>query len=76
MKTKSMTSRNSMVAALTGTILVALCCFTPLLVLILGGVGLSIFIPYLDIVLLPALILMVVLTILSYVRWRKTSSNN
>jgi len=76
MKTKFMTSKNSMIAAFTGTILVALCCFTPLLVILLGVVGLSTLTPYLDIVLLPALIIMVALTILSYFRWHKTSVNN
>ena len=76
MKTKSMASKNSMIAAFIGTILVALCCFTPLLVLLLGVVGLSALTPYLDIVLLPALIIMAAITILSYVRWHKTSLNN
>lgn len=76
MKTKSLASKNSMIAAFTGTILVALCCFTPLLVLLLGVVGLSILTPYLDIVLLPALIIMAAITILSYVRWRKADLNN
>ena len=65
-----------MLAALTGTVLVALCCFTPILVVLLGFVGLSAFTPYLDVVLLPALVIMIVLTIVSYRRWRKSVAKN
>ena len=38
-----------------GSIIVAICCFTPLLVVIFGVVGLSSLIGLLDLVLLPAL---------------------
>ena len=57
--------------ALIGTILVALCCFTPVLVIVLGAIGLSTIIPFLDFVLLPALVIMIVLTLISYRRWKK-----
>lgn len=40
-----------------GTVIVALCCFTPILVILLATVGLSALTGYLDFVLLPALIL-------------------
>ena len=62
-----------MFAALAGTVLVAICCFTPILVILLGAVGLSTFTPYLDMVLLPALVIMIVLTIVSYLRWHKSA---
>lgn len=39
-----------------GTVLVALCCFTPVLVILLGVLGLSALTGYLDYVLLPALL--------------------
>ncbi|HET8799879.1 MAG TPA: mercury resistance system transport protein MerF [Marinobacter sp.] len=52
-----------------GTILVALCCFTPMLVILLGTVGLAALTGYLDYVLLPALIFFVGLTV--YAMWRK-----
>jgi mercuric ion transport protein len=52
-----------------GTVLVALCCFTPILVILLGVVGLSAMTGYLDFVLLPALALFLGLTI--YALWRK-----
>lgn len=44
------------------TVVAALCCFTPVLAILLGTVGLSALTGYLDIVLLPALIFFVGLT--------------
>jgi mercuric ion transport protein len=52
-----------------GTIIAALCCFTPVLVILLGVLGLSAVIGYFDYVLLPALAAFVGLTI--YAGWRK-----
>ncbi len=40
---------------LVGTTIAALCCFTPVLVITFGVVGLSAWVGYLDYVLLPAL---------------------
>ena len=68
-------SKKGIYASLSGTVLVAICCFTPILVVLLGTVGLSALTPYLDIVLLPALFIMIVLTILSYLRWRKSAED-
>jgi len=64
-------SRKSWMAAAIGTAVVALCCFTPLLVIVLGLVGLSFFTPYLDYVLLPALVVLSVVTVVSYRKWRQ-----
>ncbi|WP_082785665.1 mercury resistance system transport protein MerF [Psychrobacter sp. P2G3] len=55
------------------TIIVALCCFTPILVILLGAVGLASLTGYLDIVLLPALAFFVVLTI--YALYKKNSTD-
>lgn len=52
-----------------GTVLVALCCFTPILVILLGTVGLAALAGYLDYVLLPALAFFIGLT--AYALWRK-----
>jgi mercuric ion transport protein len=70
-KQSSQPSKKTFYAAVAGTILVALCCFTPILVIALAAVGMSAFTPYLDYVLLPALVLLIVLTVLSYLRWKK-----
>ena len=40
---------------IVGTVVAALCCFTPLLVVLLGAVGLSAWLDWLDYVLFPAL---------------------
>lgn len=52
-----------------GTLLVALCCFTPILVILLGTVGLAALTGYLDYVLFPALVFFIGLTL--YALWRK-----
>ena len=49
--------------------MVALCCFTPILVVLLGSVGLAALTGYLDYVLLPALAIFIGLT--CYAVWRK-----
>ena len=59
--------------ALAGTAAVALCCFTPVLVLLLAAVGLSAFTRYLDFVLLPALVIFGLLALVSYRKWRTQS---
>ncbi|WP_148862204.1 mercury resistance system transport protein MerF [Marinobacter fonticola] len=51
-----------------GIALVALCCFTPILVILLGAIGLAAFTGYLDYVLLPALAVFIGLTL--YAIWR------
>ena len=52
-----------------GTVIAALCCFTPALVILVGIVGLSAITGYLDLVLFPALAFFVGLT--AYAVWRK-----
>ncbi len=54
---------------LIGTVIVALCCFTPILVILLGAVGLSALLGWLDIVLLPALAVFICITL--YALWRR-----
>jgi len=52
-----------------GTVLAVVCCFTPALVILLGVVGLSSIVGYLDVVLFPALAIFVLITI--YALWNK-----
>ena len=56
---------------ITGTVIAALCCFTPVLIVVLGVVGLSAALGWLDYVLLPALAFFIGLTIYAVYRWRK-----
>ena len=51
-----------------GTVLAALCCFTPVLVILLGAVGLSALTGYLDVVLLPALGIFAALTLYAFMK--------
>ena len=51
---------------IVGTVIAALCCFTPILVVLLGAVGLSAALGWLDYVLLPALVFFVGLTIYAF----------
>ncbi len=62
------------IVGISGTAFFALCCFTPLLVVLFGIVGLSALTGYLDYVLLPALIFFIGLTIYAVARRNKRSS--
>ncbi|OIQ98131.1 membrane transport protein MerF [mine drainage metagenome] len=55
-----------------GVIVSALCCFTPVLVFILGAAGLAAWVGYLDYVLMPALLFFVGLLIYAVNRKSKT----
>ncbi|MEQ1755917.1 MAG: mercury resistance system transport protein MerF [Micropepsaceae bacterium] len=54
---------------LAGSIIAAICCFTPILVVGLGAVGLSAWLGWIDYVLLPTLA--VFLGITAYGLWRR-----
>lgn len=51
-----------------GTVIFALCCFTPILVVLFGIVGLSALVGYLDYVLFPALAVFILITIYAVIR--------
>jgi len=55
-----------------GTIISALCCFTSLLVVLLGAVGLSSLLGWADYVLLPALVVFLFIT--GFALWKKRQS--
>ncbi len=65
---------NPLKAGVIGTIILALCCFTPILVVLLATLGLSAITGYLDYVLLPTLAFFVLLTIYALVRRKKNCS--
>lgn len=64
-----MSNRKLLLTGIIGTAVAALCCFTTVLVVMLGFVGLAGFVGYLDYVLLPALVFFIGLTI--YAVWRR-----
>lgn len=65
-----MSDKGILITGVVGTVIVALCCFTPILVVLLASVGFSAITGYLDYVLLPALGFFVLLTIYALVRNR------
>ncbi len=64
-----MNDKSLLKVGIIGTVTAALCCFTPVLVVLFGVVGLSALVGYLDYVLFPALGIFILLTI--YALWRK-----
>lgn len=54
-----------------GSIIAALCCFTPILVVLLGVLGLSAWVGWLDYVLFPTLAIFIVITIYAWQRRRQ-----
>jgi mercuric ion transport protein len=58
---------------LVGSVVTAICCFTPALVFLLGALGVSAAIAWLDLVLLPMLAGFMVLTAYALFRRRKRS---
>jgi mercuric ion transport protein len=53
---------------IVGAVIVALCCFTPVLVLLLGALGLGVVTGTLDYILLPVLAAFVALTLYAWVK--------
>lgn len=68
--------RNRFLTALVGTGVVALCCFTPVLVVLLTAVGLSALTPYLDVLLVPGLVVFIGLSVISYRKWKKACQSS
>jgi mercuric ion transport protein len=64
-----MTEKSLLKIGIVGTIITAICCFTPLLVVVLGVIGLSSLIGLLDLVLLPALAIFLLIT--GYGLWKR-----
>ncbi len=64
-----MNQNNLLRIGVAGTVVAALCCFTPILVILLGTIGLASLVGYLDYVLFPALAFFLALTI--YALWRR-----
>ncbi|MBA5775590.1 mercury resistance system transport protein MerF [Stappia sp. F7233] len=56
-------------AGIVGSIVAAVCCFTPVLVILLGAVGLSAWLGWIDYVLFP--VLAIFLGLIAYGLWRR-----
>jgi len=64
--------KNLVKSGAVGTTIMAVCCFTPVLVIGLGAVGLSAWLTWLDFILLPGLFMFISLT--GYGLWRLKSN--
>ena len=61
--------RHLLSIGIVGSVTAAICCFTPALVVVLGALGMSAVVGYLDVVLLPALAFFLDLT--GYALWTR-----
>ncbi len=64
-----MNNRTLLCTGATGSLIAAICCFTPALVILLGAVGLSAWLGWLDYVLLPSLAIFLAIT--GYALWKR-----
>jgi mercuric ion transport protein len=69
-----MTDKGLFCAGAAGSAIAAICCVTPALVLLLGAVGLSAWLAWLDYVLLPALILFLGITVYALIRMQRAKT--
>jgi len=60
-------------AGFWGSLVAAVCCFTPLLVWIFLGLGLAAYTAYIDIVLLPVLVISLGVLFFGYTKYKKDS---
>ena len=70
-----MKDKTIMKTGIIGTVIAVICCFTPFLVVVLGAVGLSAWLGWLDYVLLPALaVCILILAYGLYRAWKRNGS--
>ena len=67
-----MNDKKLLQTGIIGTVVLAICCFTPVLVILLGAIGLSAFDGVLDYILLPALVIFVAITV--YALWKRKAA--
>jgi len=65
-----------LLTGVVGTVIAALCCFTPFLVVLLGVVAVSALAGGLDYVLIPALVFFALLTVYALVRRARSQQEN
>ncbi len=70
-----MNDRKLLKTGIVGTVVMAVCCFTPALVILLGVAGLSAWLAWADYVLWPAMIFFAGLTVYAYVRWSRARAS-
>jgi len=71
-----MKDRTILRTGVIGSIVAVICCFTPVLVILLGAVGLSAWLGWLDYVLFPALALFLGITAYGLWRHQRTAASS
>ncbi|MDP6566858.1 MAG: mercury resistance system transport protein MerF [Alphaproteobacteria bacterium] len=69
-----MTNGTLLKIGVVGTVIAAVCCFTPVLVILFGAIGLSAAVGVLDYVLLPLLLIFLATTV--YALWKRRGSKS
>jgi mercuric ion transport protein len=72
LRAKAMVSDKLLVFGIIGAVIAALCCFTPLLVILLGAAGLSAIVGILDYIVLPVLAVFLIIVVVALWRRRRT----
>ena len=73
---KTLDDKKMLKTGLIGTAIAAVCCFTPLLVVTMGVVGLSSLVGWwLDLILFPALALFMLMAGYGFYRWRQQAKD-
>jgi mercuric ion transport protein len=67
---------NPLKTGIIGSLVAVLCCFTPILAVLLGALGLGWLTGYLDYVLFPVLFIFLALTVYGYSRQSEESFSN
>lgn len=67
-----MNNRKLLRTGIIGTVVAVICCFTPVLVILFGVVGLSAMVGWLDYALFPALAVFLGITVYALMRRRRT----
>ncbi|MFZ3591538.1 mercury resistance system transport protein MerF [Bacillus sp. DJP31] len=70
-----MKHKRNFITGLIGSFVVLLCCATPILVILLGTIGLGAIIGYLDYVLFPVLAVFLGITFYSYSKYQQSNKN-
>lgn len=70
------TNKKLMTTGIIGTVVAALCCFTPLLVVVFAAAGVSAWLGWADYVLFPALFFFIGLTGFAVIRRRGQRASN
>lgn len=71
-----MRNKTLLKTGVVGSVIAAICCFTPVLVISMGALGLSAWLAWMDYVLFPALLIFTCIAAYAFMRMRRKSADN